>query len=163
MTNWKWFIWLSPFQQLVPLFSYWLQTSSVSEWFQDFIPDFKTIKQTKNSCNKLRRLVINQSIPLKERRNGKSFARERISCCRVSPFMGSFTYQVLAILVGLSAYYLLKNYKRSSMFFSDTNITLPAFLAVACAAVLVLGGLLGCCLSKDSPWMQGMVRSSAWL
>lgn len=63
---------------------------------------------------------------------------------------------VLAILVGLSAYYLLKNYKRSSMFFSDTNITLPAFFAVACATVLVLGGLLGCCLSKDSPCMQGM-------
>ncbi|XP_075873978.1 tetraspanin 37 isoform X2 [Nelusetta ayraudi] len=66
---------------------------------------------------------------------------------------------VLAVLVGLSAYYLLKNYKRSSMFFSDTNITLPAFLAVTCAAVLVLGGLLGCCLSKDSPCMQGMLHS----
>lgn len=78
--------------------------------------------------------------------------------------MGSFTCQVLAILVGLSANNLLKNYRRNSLFFSDANITLPAFFSIACAAILVLGGLLGCCLSKDLPWMQGMVRCcAAWL
>lgn len=70
----------------------------------------------------------------------------------------SFTCQVMGILVGLGAHFLLKNYKRSSLFFSDTYITLPAFVAVACAVFLVLGGLMGCCLSKDSPCMQGMVR-----
>lgn len=70
----------------------------------------------------------------------------------------SFICQVMGILVGLGAHFLLQNYKRNSLFFYDTYITLPAFLAVACAVFLVLGGLMGCCLSKDSPCMQGMVR-----
>lgn len=72
-----------------------------------------------------------------------------------------FSSQVLAILLCLNSYYFMKNYKRSSLFFSDAYITLPALLAVACAVVLLLGGLLGCCLSKDLPCMQGMVSFSA--
>lgn len=77
------------------------------------------------------------------------------TCIQTAVRVLSLLLLVLATLVSLSACYLLKNYVMSSLFFSDTNITLPAFFSVACAAVLVLGAFLGCCLSKDSPCMQG--------
>lgn len=101
--------------------------------------------------------IVDQSIAGKEGRDIKLLQS-------LHSFIHSFfSPQVLAVLLCLSSYYLLEHYKRSSLFFSDTYITLPALLAVACAAVLLLAGFLGCCLSKDSPCMQGMVSCSASL
>lgn len=129
--------------------SFFLVVYRLTSWFQDFSADCTIIKEKVAAINS------EDSVTLKECRNR--------TLLQSLALIRAFPCQVLAMLLCRSSYYLLENYKRSSLFFSETNITLPAVLAIACAVVLTLGGLLGCCISKDSPCMQGLVSSSSWL
>ncbi|XP_070697800.1 tetraspanin 37 [Pempheris klunzingeri] len=64
---------------------------------------------------------------------------------------------VVGLVVGLSGVYLLMKYRQSSLFFSQSYITLPAVLALASAASLVASGCLGSWLSlRDSTFLQGL-------
>ncbi|XP_071354315.1 tetraspanin 37 [Trachinotus anak] len=64
---------------------------------------------------------------------------------------------VTGLVVGLSGVYLLMKYKQSSLFFSDSYITMPAILTFASAAFLLASGFLGSWLSlRDSTFLQGL-------
>lgn len=66
---------------------------------------------------------------------------------------------MVGLVVGLSGFYLLKNLRENSLFLSHSYITLPAILALASAAFLVVSGFLGYWLSlRDSTFLQGLVR-----
>ncbi|KAI3367548.1 hypothetical protein L3Q82_026404 [Scortum barcoo] len=80
---------------------------------------------------------------------------------------------VVGLVVGLGGIRLLMKYRQNSIFFSDDHITLPAFLALACAVLLVLSGCLGTWVSlRDSTFLQGLfvfllvlvfcLESTAW-
>ncbi|XP_073339551.1 tetraspanin 37 [Pagrus major] len=64
---------------------------------------------------------------------------------------------VLGLVVGLSGVYLLMKYRQSSVFLSQTYITLPAVVALSSAVFLVATGCLGSWLSlRDSTFLQGL-------
>ncbi|XP_039642824.1 tetraspanin 37 isoform X2 [Perca fluviatilis] len=67
---------------------------------------------------------------------------------------------VVGLVVGLSGVYLLMNYRQSSLFLSHSYITLPAVLALASAAFLLVSGCLGSWLSlRESTFLQGLLDS----
>ncbi|XP_072221515.1 tetraspanin 37 isoform X1 [Leuresthes tenuis] len=64
---------------------------------------------------------------------------------------------VAGLAVGLSGAYLLMTYRQNILFFSESFITLPAFLALCSAAFLVATGCFGSWLShRDSHCLQGL-------
>lgn len=64
---------------------------------------------------------------------------------------------VVGLVVGLSGVYLLLNYRNSSLFLSQSYITLPAFFALASAAFQLVSGCLGSWLSlRESTFLQGL-------
>ncbi|XP_033498278.1 tetraspanin 37 isoform X1 [Epinephelus lanceolatus] len=64
---------------------------------------------------------------------------------------------VVGLVVGLNGVYLLIYYRQSSVFFSDSYITLPAILTLTSAAFLLVSGCLGTWLSlRDSTFRQGL-------
>ncbi|XP_035806602.2 tetraspanin 37 isoform X1 [Amphiprion ocellaris] len=64
---------------------------------------------------------------------------------------------VVGLVVGLSGVYLLMKYSKSSLFFSQVYITLPAVLTLTSAAFLLATGCLGSWLSlRDSSCLQGL-------
>ncbi|XP_010867443.1 tetraspanin 37 [Esox lucius] len=64
---------------------------------------------------------------------------------------------LVGLVVGLSGMFLLLNFRQSSLFFSHTYITLPAYLALASAAFLLASGGLGIWVSlRDSAWLQAV-------
>ncbi|KAG7510099.1 tetraspanin-3-like isoform X1 [Solea senegalensis] len=71
--------------------------------------------------------------------------------------MSSQLLWVMGLVVGLGGVYLLMKYSQGSLFFSNTYITMPAILALGSAAVLLVDGFLGSCLSiKESTFLQGL-------
>ncbi|XP_033498279.1 tetraspanin 37 isoform X2 [Epinephelus lanceolatus] len=67
---------------------------------------------------------------------------------------------VVGLVVGLNGVYLLIYYRQSSVFFSDSYITLPAILTLTSAAFLLVSGCLGTWLSlRDSTFRQGLLDS----
>lgn len=63
----------------------------------------------------------------------------------------------VALVVGLSGFYLLLNYSQRSLFFSHSYIIIPAILALSSAAVLLVSGAIGCLASrKTSAFLQGL-------
>uniref|UniRef100_A0A3P8T0N1 Tetraspanin 37 n=1 Tax=Amphiprion percula TaxID=161767 RepID=A0A3P8T0N1_AMPPE len=67
---------------------------------------------------------------------------------------------VVGLVVGLSGVYLLMKYSKSSLFFSQVYITLPAVLTLTSAAFLLATGCLGSWLSlRDSSCLQGLLET----
>ncbi|KAM3595160.1 uncharacterized protein V6R79_019196 [Siganus canaliculatus] len=61
------------------------------------------------------------------------------------------------LAIALTGVFLLVNYRRSSVFLSNTYIILPAIFALAVAVTLVASGYLGTWMSqKDSSCLQGL-------
>lgn len=61
------------------------------------------------------------------------------------------------LVVGLSGVYLLLNYRKNGLFFSQSYIFLPAVLALASATFLFASGSLGCWVSvKRSAFLQAL-------
>lgn len=70
-------------------------------------------------------------------------------------------YQAVGLLVGVSGVYLLMKYEQSRLFFTESYMTLPAFITFTSAALLLVTGSLGSWVSlKDSICLQGLVRLS---
>ncbi|KAJ8003764.1 hypothetical protein DPEC_G00151730 [Dallia pectoralis] len=64
---------------------------------------------------------------------------------------------LVGLVVGLSGVYLLLKFRQSSLFFSHTYITIPAYLALASAALLLAIGGLGIWASlRESVWLQAV-------
>ncbi|XP_060919492.1 tetraspanin 37 isoform X1 [Labrus mixtus] len=64
---------------------------------------------------------------------------------------------VVGLVVGLSGFYLLLDYRQSSIYFSHIYIILPAVLALCSAVLLVVSGFLGSLKRiEDSPILQGL-------